>query len=64
MQHHSHNADPDTASSAAPVPAHSFEFDHSIEGDPVLPSGFDPDHDLEFIRLGQPLEDPVTPCDG
>ena len=64
MQHHSHDADPDTASSAAPVPAHSFEFDHSIEGDLVLPPGFDPDHDLEFIHLDQPLEDPVTPCDG
>ena len=64
MQHHSHDADPDTASSAAPVPAHSFEFDHSIDDDPVLPPGFDPDHDLEFIHLDQPLEDPVTPCDG
>ena len=30
MQHQSLDADPDTASSAAPVPAHNFEFDHSI----------------------------------
>ncbi|KAF5813673.1 hypothetical protein HanXRQr2_Chr03g0101531 [Helianthus annuus] len=63
VQHHSHDADPDMASSAAPVPAHSFEFDHDIENDPVFPPGFDPDHDMEFIHLDQPLEDSVVPID-
>uniref|UniRef100_A0A251TK80 Uncharacterized protein n=1 Tax=Helianthus annuus TaxID=4232 RepID=A0A251TK80_HELAN len=65
VQHHSHDPDPDMASSAAPVPAHSFEFDHDVDddSDPVFPPGFDPDHDIEFVHLDQPLEDPVAPVD-
>ncbi|KAJ0577110.1 hypothetical protein HanIR_Chr05g0232141 [Helianthus annuus] len=53
------------ASSAAPAPAHSFEFDHGADDDPdpVFPPGFDPDQDIEFIHLDQPLEDPVAPVD-
>ncbi|KAF5796461.1 hypothetical protein HanXRQr2_Chr08g0351731 [Helianthus annuus] len=65
VQHHSHDTDPDMASSAAPAPAHSFEFDHDVDddSDPVFPPGFDPDHDIEFIHLDQPMEDPVAPVD-
>ncbi|KAJ0901907.1 hypothetical protein HanPSC8_Chr08g0330761 [Helianthus annuus] len=65
VQHHSHDADPDMASSAAPAPTHSFEFDHDVDDDPdpVFPPGFDPDHDIEFIHLDQPLEDHVAPVD-
>ncbi|XP_035831915.1 leucine-rich repeat extensin-like protein 1 [Helianthus annuus] len=53
------------ASSAAPAPAPSFEFGHDIDddSDPVFPPGFDPDHDIEFIHLDQPMEDPVAPVD-
>ncbi|KAF5795287.1 hypothetical protein HanXRQr2_Chr08g0337851 [Helianthus annuus] len=53
------------ALSAAPAPAPSFEFDHDIDddSDPVFPPGFDPDHDIEFIHLDQPMEDPVAPAD-
>ncbi|KAM0000878.1 hypothetical protein Hdeb2414_s0402g00886701 [Helianthus debilis subsp. tardiflorus] len=60
-QHFSHGSDPDRASSAAP----SFAFDHDIEedSDPVFPPGFDPDQDIEFIPLDQPMEDPVDPVD-
>ncbi|XP_022024558.1 fibrous sheath CABYR-binding protein-like [Helianthus annuus] len=47
-QHHSHDADPDMASSVAPTLAHDFEFDHD---------------DIEFIHLDQPLEEPVAPID-
>ncbi|XP_035845251.1 vegetative cell wall protein gp1-like [Helianthus annuus] len=48
VQHHSSYADPDMALSAAPAPAHDFEFDHE---------------DIEFIHLDQPLELPVAPID-
>ncbi|KAJ0814068.1 hypothetical protein HanPSC8_Chr17g0781121 [Helianthus annuus] len=60
-QHFSHGSDPDRASSVAPAP--SFAFDHDIEedSDPVFPPGFDPDQDIEFIPLDQPMEDPVDP---
>ncbi|KAJ0781586.1 hypothetical protein HanPI659440_Chr06g0250931 [Helianthus annuus] len=55
------------ASSAAPAPAPapSFEFGHDIDddSDPVFPPGFDPDHDIEFIHLDQPMEDPMAPVD-
>ncbi|KAJ0622926.1 hypothetical protein HanIR_Chr01g0026071 [Helianthus annuus] len=53
VQHHSHHTDPDMASSAAPAPAPSFEFDHDVDddSDPVFRTGFDPDHDIEFIHL-------------
>ncbi|KAJ0726638.1 hypothetical protein HanPI659440_Chr12g0472601 [Helianthus annuus] len=62
-QHFSHGSNPDRASSAAPAP--SFAFDHDIEedSDPVFPPGFDPDQDIEFIPLDQPMEDPVDPVD-
>ncbi|XP_021979387.1 cell surface glycoprotein 1-like [Helianthus annuus] len=65
VQHHSHDTDPDVASSAAPAPAPSFEFGHDIDddSDPVFPPGFDLDHDIEFIHLDQPMEDPVAPVD-
>ncbi|KAJ0524713.1 hypothetical protein HanHA300_Chr09g0303741 [Helianthus annuus] len=65
VQHHSHDADPDMASSAAPAPAHDLEFDHEVDDDfdPVFPPGFDPGQDIEFIHLDQPLEEPVAPID-
>ncbi|KAJ0452620.1 hypothetical protein HanHA300_Chr15g0580961 [Helianthus annuus] len=65
VQHHSHDADPDMASSAAPAPAHDLEFDHDVgdDFDSVFPHGFDPDQDIEFIHLDQPLEEPVAPID-
>ncbi|XP_035841290.1 serine/threonine-protein kinase WNK2-like [Helianthus annuus] len=65
VQHHSHDADPDMASSAAPAPAHDLEFDHEVDDDfdRVFPPGFDPDQDIEFIHLDQPLEEPVAPID-
>ncbi|KAJ0837464.1 hypothetical protein HanRHA438_Chr16g0778461 [Helianthus annuus] len=66
VQHHSHDTNPDMASSAAPAPAHSFEFDHDVvddDLDPIFPPGFDPDQDTKFIHLDQPLEDPVAPID-
>ncbi|MFS7939990.1 hypothetical protein Hanom_Chr05g00458391 [Helianthus anomalus] len=62
-QHHFHDADPDMASSAAPASAHSVEFDHDVDDDPVFPPGFDPEQDIEFIHLDQPLEEPVAPID-
>ncbi|KAJ0456622.1 hypothetical protein HanIR_Chr15g0764551 [Helianthus annuus] len=37
VQHHSPDADPNVAMSAAPGPSHEFEFDHEIVIDPVLP---------------------------
>ncbi|KAJ0805089.1 hypothetical protein HanPI659440_Chr02g0045651 [Helianthus annuus] len=60
-QHFSHGSDPDRASSVAPAP--SFAFDHDVEedSDPVFPPGFDPDQEIEFIPLDQPMEDPVDP---
>ncbi|KAJ0599251.1 hypothetical protein HanIR_Chr03g0102761 [Helianthus annuus] len=65
VQHHSHDTDPDRASSTALAPAPSFEFGHDVDDnlDPVFPPGFDPDHDIEFIHLDQPMEDPVAPVD-
>ncbi|XP_021995422.1 cell surface glycoprotein 1-like [Helianthus annuus] len=63
VQHYSHDTDPDMASSAAPAPAPSLAFDHDIDddSDPIFPPGFDPDHDIEFVHLDQPMEDPVAP---
>ncbi|KAJ0522986.1 hypothetical protein HanIR_Chr10g0488811 [Helianthus annuus] len=65
VQHHSSDADPDMALSAAPGPAHDFEFDHEVDDDfdPVFPPDFDPDQEIEFIHLDQPLEAPVDPID-
>ncbi|KAJ0548601.1 hypothetical protein HanIR_Chr08g0385611 [Helianthus annuus] len=65
VQHHSPDADPDMALSAAPAPAHEFEFDHEVDDDldPVFPPDFDPDQEIEFIHLDQPLEAPVDPID-
>ncbi|KAJ0531226.1 hypothetical protein HanHA89_Chr10g0398821 [Helianthus annuus] len=65
VQHHSPDTDPDMAMSAAPGPAHEFEFDHEVDGDfdPVFPPDFDPDQEIEFIHLDQPLEAPVAPID-
>ncbi|XP_022041965.1 early nodulin-75-like [Helianthus annuus] len=65
VQHHSHDADPDMALSAAPAPAHEFEFDHEVDDDMdlVFPPDFDPDQEIEFIHLDQPLEAPVDPID-
>ncbi|XP_021985565.1 early nodulin-75-like [Helianthus annuus] len=65
VQHHSPDADPDMALSAAPAPAHEFEFDHEVDDDldPVFPHDFDPDQEIEFIHLDQPLEAPVAPID-
>ncbi|KAJ0907103.1 hypothetical protein HanRHA438_Chr07g0294921 [Helianthus annuus] len=62
-QHFSHGTDPDRASSVAPVP--SFALDHDVEkdSDPVFPQEFDPDQDIEFIPMDQPMEDPVDPVD-
>ncbi|XP_021994952.1 calphotin-like [Helianthus annuus] len=64
-QHYSHDTDPDRASSAAPAPAPSFAIDHDIndDSDPVFPPGFDPDQEIEFIHLDQPMEDPADPVD-
>ncbi|XP_022036374.1 non-classical arabinogalactan protein 31-like [Helianthus annuus] len=47
VQHHSHDADPDIASSAAPAPAHDLEFDHEVDDDfdHVFPPEHDPVHD-------------------
>ncbi|XP_022030802.1 calphotin-like [Helianthus annuus] len=65
VQHHSSNADPDMAMSAAPGPSHEFEFDHEIDDDfdPVFPPDFDPDQEIEFIYMDQPLEAPIAPID-
>ncbi|XP_022007486.1 vegetative cell wall protein gp1-like [Helianthus annuus] len=65
VQHYSHDTDPDRASSAAPAPAPSFVIDHDIDddSDPAFPPGFDPDQEIEFIHLDQPMEDPVAPVD-
>ncbi|XP_021971590.1 calphotin-like [Helianthus annuus] len=63
VQHHSPDADPDVGMSAAPGPAHEFEFDHEVDDDfdPVFPPDFDPDHEIEFIHMDQPLEAPIDP---
>ncbi|XP_021975032.1 serine/threonine-protein kinase WNK2-like [Helianthus annuus] len=65
VQHHSSDADPDMAMSAAPGPSHEFEFDHEVDDDfdPVFPPDFDPDQEIEFIHMDQPLEAPVAPID-
>ncbi|KAJ0513687.1 hypothetical protein HanHA300_Chr10g0360611 [Helianthus annuus] len=65
VQHHSPDADPDMALSAAPAPAHEFEFDHEVDDDldPFFPPDFDPDQEIKFIHLDQPLEAPVAPID-
>ncbi|XP_021980716.1 proline-rich protein 36-like [Helianthus annuus] len=53
------------ALSVASAPAHEYEFDHEVDDDfdLVFPPGFDPDQDIEFIHLDQPLEAPVAPID-
>ncbi|XP_022003854.1 histone-lysine N-methyltransferase 2D-like [Helianthus annuus] len=65
VQHHSSDADPNMALSAAPAPSGEFEFDHEVDDDfdPVFPPDFDPDQDIEFIHLDHPLEAPVDPID-
>ncbi|KAJ0493245.1 hypothetical protein HanIR_Chr12g0583991 [Helianthus annuus] len=62
-QHYSHDSDPDRASSAAPAPSFGFDHDLDEDSDPVFPPGFDPDQEIEFIHLDQPMEDPVDPVD-
>ncbi|KAM0062092.1 hypothetical protein Hdeb2414_s0004g00144001 [Helianthus debilis subsp. tardiflorus] len=62
-QHYSHVLDPDRASSVAPVPSFVFDHDDVEDSDPVFPPGFDPDQDIEFIPMDQPMEDPVGPVD-
>ncbi|XP_022040482.1 uncharacterized protein LOC110943033 [Helianthus annuus] len=59
------DAPAEEASSAAPAPAPSFAIDYDIDedSDPVFPPGFDPDQDIEFIHLDQPMDDPVDPVD-
>ncbi|XP_022014101.1 zyxin-like [Helianthus annuus] len=62
VQHHSHDTDPDMASSAAPASAPSFEFDHDIDddSDPVFPPGFDPNQEIEFPAVApEPVDAPV-----
>ncbi|XP_035845296.1 uncharacterized protein LOC118491548 [Helianthus annuus] len=56
-------ADPDRASSAAPAPSFAFEHDLDEDSHPLFPPGFDPDQDIEFIPLDQPMEDSVDPVD-
>ncbi|KAJ0905248.1 hypothetical protein HanPSC8_Chr07g0291791 [Helianthus annuus] len=58
-----HDSDPDQASSAAPMPSFVFEHDDIEDSDPVFPPGFDPDRDIEFVHMDQPVEDPVDPAD-
>ncbi|KAM0035460.1 hypothetical protein Hdeb2414_s0015g00446711 [Helianthus debilis subsp. tardiflorus] len=62
-QHYSHGSDPDRASSVAPVPSFVFDHDDVEDSDHVFPPGFDPDQDIEFIPMDQPMEDPVDPVD-
>ncbi|XP_035830805.1 uncharacterized protein LOC110866537 [Helianthus annuus] len=59
-QHYSHDSDPDRASSAAPAPSYAFDHDIDESSDHVFPLGFDPDQEIEFIHLDQPMEDPVN----
>ncbi|MFS7966322.1 hypothetical protein Hanom_Chr09g00772451 [Helianthus anomalus] len=65
LKHHSSDADPDMAMSAAPDPSHEFEFDHEVDDDfdPIFPPDFDPDQEIKFIHLDQPVEVPVAPID-
>ncbi|KAJ0875837.1 hypothetical protein HanPSC8_Chr11g0481271 [Helianthus annuus] len=62
-QHFAHDSDPDQASSAAPIPSFAFDHDDIEDSDPIFPPGFDPDHDIEFIQMDQPMEDPADPVD-
>ncbi|KAM0003254.1 hypothetical protein Hdeb2414_s0291g00858811 [Helianthus debilis subsp. tardiflorus] len=62
-QHFAHDSDPDQASSAAPVPSFEFEHDDIEDSDPIFPPGFDPDRDIEYIPMDQPMEDPADPVD-
>ncbi|KAJ0868228.1 hypothetical protein HanRHA438_Chr12g0572291 [Helianthus annuus] len=62
-QHFSHGSDPDQASSVAPIPSFAFDHDDVEDSDPIFPPGFDPDQDIEFIPMDQPMEDPVDPVD-
>ncbi|KAJ0525224.1 hypothetical protein HanHA300_Chr09g0309561 [Helianthus annuus] len=62
-QHFSHGSDPDQASSVAPIPSFAFDHDDMEDSDPIFPPGFDPDHDIEFIPMDQPVEDPADPVD-
>ncbi|XP_035835810.1 uncharacterized protein LOC110887686 [Helianthus annuus] len=63
VQLYSHDTDPDRASSAAPAPSFAIDRDIDDDSDPVFPPGFDPDQEIEFIHLDQPMEDPVDPVD-
>ena len=58
-QHFAHDSDPDQASSVAPIPSFAFDHDDIEDSDPI----FDPDHDIEFIPMDQPMEDPADPVD-
>ncbi|KAF5786005.1 hypothetical protein HanXRQr2_Chr10g0435511 [Helianthus annuus] len=62
-QHFSHGSDPDQASSVSPIPSFAFDHDDVEDSDPIFPPGFDPDQDIEFIPMDQPMEDPVDPAD-
>ncbi|KAM0067352.1 hypothetical protein Hdeb2414_s0002g00060071 [Helianthus debilis subsp. tardiflorus] len=62
-QHFSHGSDPDQASSVAPIPSFAFDHDDVEDSDPIFPPGFDPDQDIEFVPMDQPMEDPVDPVD-
>ncbi|XP_035830125.1 proline-rich protein 36-like [Helianthus annuus] len=67
VQHHSSDVDPDMALSAAPAPAHDFEFDHEVDDDfdPVFPPAIAPfvdDVPVADAPVDAPLliEDPVV----
>ncbi|KAJ0539199.1 hypothetical protein HanHA300_Chr08g0283631 [Helianthus annuus] len=45
------------------MPSFVFEHDDIEDSDPVFPPGFDPDRDIEFVHMDQPVEDPVDPAD-
>ncbi|KAF5790003.1 hypothetical protein HanXRQr2_Chr09g0377951 [Helianthus annuus] len=62
-QHFAHDSDPDQASSVAPIPSFAFDHDDIEDSDPIFPPGFDPDRDIEFIPMDQPMEDPADPVD-
>ncbi|KAM0067348.1 hypothetical protein Hdeb2414_s0002g00060031 [Helianthus debilis subsp. tardiflorus] len=62
-QHFSYGSDPDQASSVAPIPSFAFDHDDVEDSDPIFPPGFDPDQDIGFVPMDQPMEDPVDPVD-
>ncbi|XP_022030576.1 uncharacterized protein LOC110931493 [Helianthus annuus] len=61
LQRYPTDIDSDTAMSAAPVPPWDFEFNDEI--DPIFPHDLDPDHEIEFIPVEQPVEAPIFPDD-